>query len=171
MPIFNPIDNTGMVRYSYINPTIPAGNTITGQALTTPETAFESSFVVPAGGIRAGTVVDIWAAGTFSSAVSALSLTLRLKVAGQTIASINTPLSLLTSNKGWTFDTLSNVLSDGKVESQGQGNFAGTMTPISNTASYTIDSTVDMPVTITAQWGAVGASNSIQLRQLIVSIA
>jgi hypothetical protein len=172
MPLYNPAqESLPGVKYSYMNMDIPAGNTVATTLVANPETTFASSFIVPAGGITPGTVIDVWAAGVFSSLANAASLTLKLKVAGTTVASISAPLNLLTSNKGWTFDTWSHVLSDGKVESQGQGNFAGSAMSINNSSSYTINSAVDMPVSLTAQFGAVGLGNSIQLRQLIVSVS
>ena len=158
------------------NTSIPAGNTI---ANTTTETAFTSSYTIPANALVAGSVVRIKLWGTYGTTVVSPNLTGKLKIGSQTLlntGALSAAINL--SNAGWFADAsilVQSIGAGGVVDAQGFAEFASAATTglsvnIPNTATFTVDTTVTQALTVTIQWSAANAANTITLRQMVVEV-
>lgn len=164
----------GAGRISFANTDIPGGNTI---ANTVSETAFSSSATLPPEMWFPGRTFELNVFGLFSSAIVVPAITGKVKL-GSTIigntGSITTVGSL--TNSQWSGKLLITVITtgaSGTIEVQGYINIqtaasAQITLPITNTAVITIDMTTNQTLSLTAQWGAASASNTITLRQFIL---
>lgn len=174
MPLFNPTE--GAVKYYYVNPDIPTGNTITSTLTANPETTFTSQTTVPFSLLSIGSVIRIKAAGLYGSGVLSLPLTIKVKVGTTVIATCAfTPLLNL-ANRGWEFETTSLILSDNTMETQGFASFSTTATAandmdMENSTTFNISSNMDWPITVTAQWGALAVGGAIQMRLFTVQVS
>jgi hypothetical protein len=157
-------------RYQYTNPSIPSGNTVTSSLVTNSETSFTSSAIIPASAFNTGAIVHIEASGLYSTGVVSLPLTVKVKSGSMVLASSSfTPVLNLT-NQGWEMDLTCNVFDLSTVEIQGTAMF-GTMTTVNNTASFSVNMSNDVPVSISATWGSLAVGGSIQLRILAVQVS
>lgn len=158
----------------YANTSVPAGNTIT----STSETAFDSSYTIPAGSLNAGDVVRVKLYGVYSGTVLP---TIRGKVKfGSTTMLDTTAITGLavSANFGWWAEGLfvcdTNGAS-GAIEAQGYVEFAtaattGLSVNTPNAATVTVDTTASQAITVTIQWGAGGTGQTITLREMAVEV-
>lgn len=163
-----PSGGGGGSSLSYVNTTIPTGNTI---ASTAAETAFDSSYDIPANTLIVGTLVRVRAMGTFST-TGTPTLQLRIKLDSTTYIDtmpVTTPSGA--SDEGWVIDgtfVVHTTGATGTVEAQGVAQFADAVVDAPRTAAVTTDTTQALTVTVTAQWGTSSASNTITLRELAI---
>lgn len=158
----------------YANTTVPAGNTVT----STSETAFTSSYTIPAATLAAGDVIRVKMFGVYSGTVLP---TIRGKMKfGSTVMLDTTAISGLVtgSNIGWWAEGLYVVQTagaSGAIESQGYAEFGtaattGLSVNTPNSAAITVDTTASQTITATIQWGAGGTGQTITLREMTVEV-
>lgn len=161
----------------FSNTSVPAGNTI---ANTAAETAFSSSYTIPANALAAGNVIRVKLWGVYSTALVAPTIQIKLKI-GSTVVLDSGAISAIVgsvSNLGWSAEAdLSwfTIGAAGTVDAQASGKFAtaafATATVcVPNTATATIDTTTTQAVTVTVTWSAANASNTITLRQMNIEL-
>jgi hypothetical protein len=160
------------------NTSIPAGNTI---ANTASETAFTSSYTIPANSLRAGSVIKVTLYGTYGTdAVLAPTLQGRLKIGGTTRLDTGSLTAVVgATNRGWTAEgqiVVHSIGASGVADAQGTAQFSTAVTAalsvhMPNTATFTLDTTASQAITVTIQWGTADTDNTITLRQFIVSIS
>jgi hypothetical protein len=160
----------------YSNTSVPAGNTVVN---TTTETAFSSSYTFAANSLAAGMVVRITARGVYSTNSSIETIRIRVKLGSTTILDTGVYIPIkVSTNQLWELDASLIVFTaggSGTVDSQGcfsvhkvEYGSLGYDAPMQNTSPATIDTTASQALTITVEWGAALAGNSITLRQLFV---
>lgn len=159
---------------SYVNVTVPGGNTITN---TVTETAFASSYTFPANTASQGNVVQVSARGLYSE-VGPPTLRLKVKLGSVTLMDTGVvTLAAVATAALWTLDAtlvFALVGASGTVEAQGLASvFPGATVrqdlPMTNAAVISLDTTPALALTVTAKWGTASASNTITLRQLLIS--
>lgn len=176
MPVYNPIETSaGMVKFQYVNPDRPAGNTIASSLTSNPKTAFASTTIIPESTATIGGIAHISGKGLFGSGIISLNLTVSVEMAGVTVASVSVIPALSLVNMPWSIDINATILSSGMVEVQGDASFSSSLTAatvinIRNTADYSMSVSGGVPVTISAQWGALALGGTISLRQMIVQV-
>lgn len=158
----------------YSNTSVPAGNTV---ANTVTETAFDSSYTIPANSVAVGDVLRVTATGVYSTALVAPNLTGKLKLGSTTVLNTGALTAVAgVANAGWTFQgwiVITGIGAGGALEAQGYAEFATAATTalsvnVTNTAAISLDTTASQALTVTVQWSAASASNSITMRQLVV---
>lgn len=159
---------------SFVNTSVPAGNTI---ASTNAETAFSSTYTIPANTLKIGSVIKMKLFGIYGTTLVAPTLTGKIKI-GSTVVLNTGALSAVAglTNSGWFADALvsiNSIGSNGSFEVQGFAEFATAATAglnvnVANAAPFTIDSTLDQILSITATWSAANSANTITLRQLAI---
>lgn len=155
------------------NITVPAGNTI---ASTNAETAFTSSYTIPANSMNAGDVYYVRCAGVYSNTLTP-TLDLKFKF-GSTVMLDSTAITTVVNqtNSGWESEAyfiVNTIGASGAVEAQGYAELASSLTGVqyidlANTSAVTIDTTANQAITVTIQWSASSSSNTITLRQFTV---
>lgn len=159
---------------AYVNTSIPGGNTI---ANTVTETAFTSSYDIPAGTLVVGSVVRVLLYGAYGTDAVAPTLRIRLKLDSTTV--IDTTAITLASSvtaRGWCAEAQLVVASAGAggtinpdaTIQFGTGAAAATPINLPGTPGTSLDTTVDQTVTVTAEWGTADADNTITLRQMAI---
>lgn len=172
MPLTNPPEGQSF-KYQFSNTDIPAGNTIASALVANPETLFSTNTEIPSNVFSPGTIVKVRIAGTYGTGIVSLPLTIRIKSGATVLGSVTlTPLLNLT-NKGWMMEVECNVFDLQTVDIQGQGIFGGMPDPyaIGNTSTFSVNMNNNVPVSASAQWGALALGGSITLRQLIVQVS
>ena len=161
---------------SYENITVPAGNTV---ANTTTKTAFTSSYTIPANTLQVGSVIRIRVFGVYSTNVVAPNIIATVNLNGTdylTTGSITAVAAV--TNGGWNGEGLFVIDSigvSGTIEAQAFLNFATAATTslsvsLTNTSTQTIDTTINQVITLSAQWSAANASNSVTLREITIDV-
>lgn len=161
----------------YVNTTIPAGNTI---ANTTTATAFSSSYTISANSLAVGSVIRVVLRGVYSSALTAPTISIALKLGSTTVLTtgVISPLIGSATNDGWSYEALLVIQAvgvSGSVEAQGTSMFQtaandAAVVPMENTAAITVDTTVAETITATVTWGTASTSNTVTLREMAVWI-
>lgn len=159
----------------YVNESIPAGNTIEN---TVTETAFASEYTIAGDSLSEPTVFRVRLSGIYSTdAVLAPTIRVRVKMGVTTILDTGIITAVIgAADSGWTADMVMVVTTPGataSVEAQGFIEFAtgATIALVINTPNsspYTIDTTVDVPITATVEWGTADVDNTVQLRVMEV---
>lgn len=162
----------------FSNTSIPAGNTV---ANTASETAFTSSYTIPANSLRAGSVIRVKLFGTYNTdAILAPTLQGRLKIGGTTRLDTGALTSVVgTTNRGWVAEgqiIVHSIGGAGVADAQGTAQFSTAVSAalavnMANTATFTLDTTATQAITVTIQWGTADTDNSITLRQMTVQIS
>ena len=179
MPVLGQVLSTSEILGNMVlsaNTSIPAGNTV---ANTTTETAFASSGSIPANTLAAGSVVRIKLWGTYGTTVVSPNLTGKLKIGSQALlntGALSAAINL--SNAGWFADAsivVQSIGGSGVIDAQGFAEFASAATTglsvnVPNTSTFTVDTTTTQAITVTIQWSAANAANTITLRQMIVEV-
>lgn len=161
----------------YANTSIPGGNT---NASTNTETPFNSTATILANSLAAGDVIRVTMAGVFGTAIVAPTIDFRVYLAVTKILDTST-LTLLSALSGepWTATitiTVQGIGSSGQLWVSAQFTFAtAATTALSVLVSpsgnpFAIDTTINELLSVSTQWGAASASNTITLNQLIVEI-
>lgn len=156
----------------YANTTIPGGNTI---ANTATETAFTSSYNIPANSLQVGSVIRARLFGVYSTDASvAPTLRVRLKLDSTTVVDTQAAtLSTGVTSAGWSLEAqliVTAIGGSGSVESQGVAALDAALVDTPNTSGISVDTTVAQTVSATAQWGAADTDNTITLRELVIWI-
>jgi len=162
----------------YQDGSVPGGNTV---ASTAAETAFASSYTIPANTLVVGSVITIKLYGVYSTALVAGTIVAKLKIGSTVLLTTGTISALVgsTTNFGWTAEAtliVTGIGASGTIEAQGLAEFdttatAGLLVNLTNTAAIgSIDTTVGKTLTVTVTWGTSSASNSITLREMVVNI-
>lgn len=154
----------------YVNTSVEAGDTV---ANTTTETAFTAQYEIPANQLTVGTVIRMRLWGVYGTDAVAPTLRVRVKLDATTVLDTTaTTLPSAQSNDGWEGDVQCVVHADGasgEVNSQALFEFApSTLVNVPNAANATIDTTVAQTMTVTVQWGAADADNTITLQQMAI---
>ena len=153
----------------YADASVPGGNTV---ANTVTETAFASTYTIPADGLTVGTVVRIKVAGVYSTdAAVAPTLTLRFDIGGTTMLSQAITLDIGETNAPFHAD-ITGVVSvsgaSGEIEHHGVLTVDQVDYQLSATSTTSIDTTGTLAVEVTAQWGAADADDTVTLREMAV---
>lgn len=162
----------------YSNTTIPAGNTVGN---TTSETAFDSTYTLPANTATAGMCIRIEMEGTYSTdALLAPTIRGRLKFGGTTMVDTGALTCVVgVSNGAWKAVVTLNVFTagaSGVIEASGQAEFSTAATTsldaiIANTSTFTsVDLTATKAITATVQWGTADTDNTITCRSFRVFV-
>lgn len=161
----------------YVNTTIPAGNTVSN---STSETAFSSSYTIPAATMAVGKFIRIKLRGTYGSALLLPgNITGKIKFGSTVIVSTGAiPLTLNLSDLGWFAEVEAFVTADGAggaVEAQASVGFSTAASASlsfnpSNTAPISVDWSASKAITATVQFSSAQANNTITLRQMAVEI-
>jgi hypothetical protein len=136
------------------------------------ENAFLSVYGIPADVLTPGSIIVVRAFGVYGTTGSAPTITLKLKIG--TVTVLTSPAITLGTNltaKGWELYAQAIVQGQGPtadVDVQGCATFNGTATSIGDDTASQIDTTAACPISITEQFSAAHADNSIKLRQLCV---
>lgn len=158
----------------YVNTSIPGGNTV---ANTVTETAFTSAYDIPANTLQVGSLLRIALFGVYGTDAVAPTLRLRIKLDSTTI--IDTTAITLASSvtaRGWSTvvqTVVTAIGASGTINPDARvqyGTSASAASPISvpGTVGTAVDTTVDQTVTVTVEWGAADADNTITLRQFAI---
>jgi hypothetical protein len=155
-------------RLLYTNSSIPLGNTITVPV----ETAFQSSYTIPANALVVGNLIRIKMWGTYT--LGNANFTLKLKFGSTTVLSGTLSPSNIT-NLGWNMEASCVVMAIGalgSIDVQGNARFAtsGTNELVSNMANllpFTVNTTQSIPITSTFTFSK---ASSVTLRQFIVEL-
>lgn len=169
----NGLNGTGALVYS--NTTVPAGNTV---ANTAAETAFTSSYDIPANTLVVGDVIRIKLYGVYGTD-AILAPTIRGKVKLDSTIMLDTGAVTAIvgiTNGGWWAEgvfVVQTIGAAGTIEAQGFAEFAtaattGLSVNAENTAPITIDTTVAQTISVTVEWGTADADNTITLREMTV---
>jgi len=157
------------------NVTIPGGNTI---ANTTTETAFASTITIYPDQWILGDIFLLKTNGVFSSGITP-GIRGRIKI-GSVVIGDTTTISSVVANatnlqwRGYLDITVLTLGSSGTIEVQGALFFSTGVgigeipMQIINTSTITIDMTVNQTLSLTSQWSAALAGNSLTLRQIIL---
>lgn len=165
---------TGGGSLLYGNTTVPVGNTI---ANTTAETAFTSTYTIPANTLAVGDIIRIKLMGVYSTNVIAPTIIGKIKFGATTVSDTGSVSAVAgVTNGGWFGDgiyVVQAIGASGSLESQAylelqSAATTGLSVNIPNIAPITIDTTTDLAVTITVQWGTASASNTITLREFVL---
>lgn len=175
MPLYNP--PTGSIVFQYVNPDIPAGNTITSALIANPKTPFASNGSIPEAAAFIGAEANLEASGIWSTLLN-LPLTLTVDFQGVTIATATLPIALISgtiTSKKWSLQLTATIQNSGMIEVQGSAQFWTTDTsmvalPIKNTTQFSMSTAGGVPFVVSAQWGALSLGGSITLRQLVVQV-
>jgi len=157
----------------YVNTSIPSGNTI---ANTASETAFDSSYTIPADTLEAGMIVRVRLFGVFST-TGTPTLQLRIKLGSTTYidtGAITLPSSV--TDMGFCVDAQLVVHSagaTGEIDAQGVAMLGLTTATaqavtIPNTSTVTTDTTGSLALSATAEWSTADADNTVTLREMAV---
>ena len=169
MPLYMPVTT---VKYS--NASIPGGNTI---ANTASETAFTSQYTIPANSLKPGDSFEINYWGVYSAGLTQ-SLTARLKAGATTLLNSGSLNGVANGvNLPWVGRVGLLCLStgvSGSIDAQAALSFSTAATAaiaanVGNANPITIDTTIDQILSLTIQWGAANAANSITMRQMRVN--
>lgn len=157
----------------FASTSIPAGNTV---ANTTSETAFASSYTLPAGQLAIGDVLEVNLCGRFGTTILAPTLRGRIKLAGTALIDTGalTLLANLTNNP-WHAHALLTVMAigaSGSLECAAALHFStsatAAITSLVSGGAVTINTAAASALTVTAQFSAADAANTITLRQMAV---
>lgn len=171
MPVYNPLEiPNGTLKYQYVNPDIPSGNTISSTLVASPKTAFTSRATIPESTATIGGIASIVGRGVLSTGITALNLTITVEMAGQVVATATQMASVNLSNQGWSMEIQAIILGNGTVEVQGMCIITSNPMPIRNTVTYTMSTSGGVPVTISVQYGTLALGGSITLRQFILQV-
>lgn len=173
MPIYNPLE--GNIKYQYVNPDIPAGNTILSSVSSNPKTAFISSTTIPEVTAIIGGIANITGSGLYGSGIISLGLTVSVEMAGSVVATTTVTPALSLTNMPWNINVVATILNSGLIEVTGQASFsssltAATLVNIRNTSSYSMSTVGGVPVTISVTWGTLALGGTITLRQMTVNV-
>lgn len=142
---------------------------------TTSETTFSVSYTIPANILSlAGTVVRVKGSGLYSTTGTPI-ITFRAKLGGNTFADPVMGTGSSATNFAWSVsaDCITRAVGVGTTTFPG-ANYAGTggfgNGVGAGGASFTIDTTTTLAVTLTVQWSAASASNTIMMDTFIVEI-
>lgn len=167
--------SSGVLVYS--NTSVPAGNTI---ANSNSETAFASSYTIPANALVAGSIVRLKLYGVYGTTIVGPTIRGKVKLGATVVADTGSVTSVAgVTNGGWwaeVFFVCQTAGSGGTVEAQGYAEFStaattGLSVNTPNTAAIAIDTTATQAITVTIQWGTADAANTITLREMTVEIA
>ena len=176
-PVWETPSAAGGDTLVYMNPVVPSTNTI---ANTASETAFDSEYSVPVTDLAENKVIRVKAFGVYGTDATPPTLRLRIKLGSTTVldtTAFTTTASL--TDRGWMFEGVILVTTEGSsgvVEAQGAASFStgaatANIVHMPNIAPVTgVDIDADTILSVTAEWGAAHADNTITLRQLMVNI-
>lgn len=167
----------------YTQTTVMPGDTVS--ATTTAEQTFTSGMTIPAGSLAVGQSVILKGAGTYTTtAVLPPSQRARFRLGGALLvdaAAQMFPVSLAACRYRFEIQFIVRSLgTSGTVEAFGELTFATSLTTAivvlcgpSGTAGdagnpVTVNTTVDMPLALSCQFGSVLGGNSNSLRQLSI---
>lgn len=149
--------------------TVQSGDTV---ANTTAETAFATTYTIPAAILHIGQTVRAKAYGVFGTTATP---TLRIKTKlGSTVildsGAFTTGSGV--ANGGWEFECIFTAIAvgpSGQIEVQGHSSFnsgsgAANFVNLANTSPVTIDTTQPQVLSQTVTWGTASASNTITRR-------
>lgn len=131
------------------------------------------SLTIPAAALRAGKSLRIRAYG-YHSAVSAPTIEIKIKLAGNTILDSTAIASHNQTNAGVLIDaviTCRTAGGMGTVMAQGQYvEFGNAAFQLTNTSTNTVDTTGTLLFGLTAQWGATSMSDTITITNVLLSL-
>lgn len=171
-----------------VTPASICSNTAASTTITTTSTKtyFNLNCKISANRLAAGSIITISGRGVYNGNVTdTLVLTLdACQISGcgsgtvVNLATTGTLTLAAVSNQGWELNENTNTFtigSSGTLDTQGKAFFetAATVTTIAwtpNTATATVNTTVDEYLSISAQFSSNNASNAITLRNLQISI-
>jgi hypothetical protein len=170
----SPINKQVAATLNYANATIPGGNTI---ASTAAETAFSSSYTIPANDLAVGDVLRLKLWGTYSTDIIAPTITGKVKFGSVVMLNTGALTTIAgVTNAGWTAEAsfiVQSIGGAGAIDAQGSAFFATAATTtlsviVDNTATVAVDTTTTEAITVTITWSASSAANTITLRQMIL---
>lgn len=167
---------SGPASLLYVNTTIPGGNTVSG---TVAETAFSSTYTIPANSLAVGSVVRHKCWGTWGPGAVAASIVLKVKW-GSTVLGTATSGSINSNaTHGWNLalDAVCTAIGvGGTVEAQGRTLIEPAVLAnqeilqMTNTSPITINTTTGQAITVTVTLSNA-VSESITLRIMSVDTA
>ncbi len=175
MPYFPPEVTGSAIKYQYVNPDAPAGNTIVSSLTSNPKTAFTSTSTIPEIYATVGGVARVEGSGLYGSGVVSLNLTVSIEMGGLIVGSVTVTPVLNLANMAWRIEITATILNSGLVEVQGYASFGSSLTAttvvnIRNTASFNMPLSGGVPVTISSQWGTLAVGGTITLKQMLVQV-
>lgn len=136
---------------------------------TTTETAFSTTFSIPANRLRVGSVLSLRTRASVSSGNSTDTLTLRARLTNASGTLLGAGLAFDVTNGGGDVGDINLqmvVRSLGAAGTMMSSGSIGLLTAVQATGSagaVTIDTTAAITLVITAQWSAASASNSVAM--------
>lgn len=161
---------------AYVNVSVPGGNTV---ANTVTETAFASTYTIPANALQQASVINVKAAGVYSTDATPPTVRIRVKLGSTTILDSGVVTLLAVTDSGWWLDGQAAIFAaggSGSLDAQGlfvlnTGSGTSLAINLENTAAISIDTTANQAVTITVEWGTADADNTITMRQMAIWLA
>lgn len=147
-------------------------------ANTAAETAFTQTITLAANELAAGRTVRLTMFGTISTTAFSPTIALKVKIGSTTVINPGPFTVNGLTDAGWMGIIQMQCFTaggSGTVDSQGKFSVYSTITTTlevhaANAGTATIDTTASQAVTITAQWSAASASNSITLRNILFEV-
>lgn len=154
-----------------------ATQTATGTcANTVTETQINSTvngtLTLPSSFFVAGKTIRVKGAG-FHSSTGSPTLNLRVKLGSTTVCATGAHTHHNATNAYFEFEVMITCRTTGASGTVfGQGSFFDTadVVPMGNTATTTINTTTTQAITVTAQWSAASASNTISMTNMTVEV-
>lgn len=164
--------NSG-ARVRYSNAPAAGGDTVSN---TTTETAFASTYTLPADTLAVGDEIEVLLWGLVSATIGQ-TVTARFKWAGTEVLNTGS-LSGIANGTDYPWNARISILVDsigasGKADMQAKMSFSTAATValavnVANDDLITINTTQDNILSTTIQWGAASASNIVELRHMTV---
>lgn len=163
------------MKQVYVDASVPAGNTI---ANTSADTAFASSYTIPANLLAVGMSLRVKLYGVYSLITGSQVVEWKVKLGSQTVLDSGTiTIAGPDTSVGWTTDAdlfVTAIGASGKLEIQGVSQMgaatSGSTINLPNTSPYTVDTTASQTITFTWQFTTANAGNTTTLRAARVEI-
>lgn len=159
----------------YSDASVPGGNTISN---TSSEVAFTSAYTIPANTLVAGQSLRLKLYLIYNCIVGSQVVELKVKIGSQTV--LDTGLVTLIgpmTNGGMAVDAdlfVTAIGASGSIEAQGASQLgapaSGSSINLTNTAPYTVNTTINEAITFTWQFTTANAGNNVTLRAARVEI-
>lgn len=121
---------------------------------------------------KAGNVFRIWAAGVYTTDDATATVNIALKVGSTTYQTITTT-AIIVTNVPWFIDwkiIINTIGSSGTAESFVHAQTNNVNKDVGSTSTFTIDTTANQVISLTATWVSGSAGDTISIRQFLVEL-
>jgi len=165
-----------LVRETFLVWTGLSTTTVNSALITNPETSMFTSGQgyagIPANWLKVGSRIQIQAIGYLNTLLTP-SLRFRTKMGGATVWDSNTFVLSALSNLLCVVEIeviVRTVGTGGTIQVQGWVQYGSTRLSAINTTTSTVNTTVDLPIDVTVQWGTLALGNAFTTTQSTITI-